>query len=134
MFFDQQLRFVDKMIAKVHGSILNIHGLVGEKDAQKWLSDAQKATVSTSSKVKTPAKKPRTRTTAASAATGMSGEEASTAGGSGGQGGSGGKEKDFLEETLKTQYVHLMEMDELLREKLFILQVREKSEVTKVTG
>ncbi len=145
-FFDQQLRFVDKMITKVHGSILSIHGLVGEKDAQKWLTDSHKATVSTSSKVKTPLKKPRTRTATASATASTSaaalGEESGAAGGSGGSVSQSKRipnefrltlilylqnppsEKEFLAEVLKTQYVHLIEMDEILREKLFILQVR----------
>jgi hypothetical protein len=33
-------------------------------------------------------------------------------------------EREAFRETLKEQYVHLIEMDGLVREKLFILQVR----------
>jgi len=48
------------MITKIYSSILHIHGLVGEKEAAKWLTDSQKAkiTVSVAQQVKTPAKKP----------------------------------------------------------------------------
>ncbi len=31
--------------------------------------------------------------------------------------------RDLLKETMRESYIHLMEMDELVREKLFILQV-----------
>jgi hypothetical protein len=97
---------------------LNIHGLVGEKEARKWLDGTQKQTVASASKVRTPAKKPRTRTAAAAEAAG----EEPEAGGSGGQGQPTAEQK-ILENALKLQYIHLMEMDEVLREKLFILQV-----------
>ncbi len=109
------------MLAKVHSSILHIHGLVGEKEAQRWLSDTKKETVSASLKVKTPSKKPATRkkTAAATAATDESILNADE--------GSEGAERDILKETLKLQYTHLIEMDELIREKLFILQVRTKN-------
>ncbi len=36
-------------------------------------------------------------------------------------------EREAFRETLKEQYVHLIEMDNLVREKLFILQVKEKN-------
>ncbi len=115
---------MDKLIAKVHSSILNIHGLVGEKEARKWLDGTSKSTVASTSKVKTPAKKPRTRTTTAAeaAAAAITGEEPE-AGGSGGAGQPPSAEQKLLEGALKLQYTHLIEMDEILREKLFILQV-----------
>jgi len=48
------------MITKIYSSILHIHGLVGEKEAAKWLTDSQKAKimVSVAQQMKTPAKKP----------------------------------------------------------------------------
>jgi hypothetical protein len=120
------------MITKVHTSILNIHSLVGEKDALKWLSESQKAAVSSALPIKTPSKPTATTTStkrkttvaaAAAASASTSGEEPVAGGsGSGGQGAAGEAEREFFE-TLKANYIHLMEMDELLREKLFILQV-----------
>ncbi len=110
------------MITKVHGSILNIHGMVGEKEARKWLDNTQKPAVTLSSKVRTPAKKPRTRTATLAEAAAATGEEGE-AGGSGVQGPPPSQEQKILENALKLQYTHLMEMDETLREKLFILQV-----------
>ncbi len=115
------------MITKLHASILNIHGIVGEKEATSWLKETQKASTSTSQS-KTPVKKPTTRKTAAAAAASATGEE----GGAGGEGGPpGGCEKDLLKEVLKPQYVHLLEMDELVREKLFILQVKDLKKMFK---
>ncbi len=116
------------MLAKVHSSILHIHGLVGEKEASKWLHDSQKATVSTTATSKTPAKKqPSTRRKAtaatSSAAAGAAGTE-DEGPPAGGQGSSTDAEKEIICDALKLQYVHLLEMDELIREKLFILQVR----------
>jgi hypothetical protein len=111
------------MITKLHASILNIHGIVGEKEASGWLKETQKASSSTSQS-KTPVKKlpaPTTRKTAAAAAAATTVEES----GSGEGGLPGQNEKDLLKEVLKPQYVHLLEMDELVREKLFILQVKD---------
>ncbi len=33
-------------------------------------------------------------------------------------------ERDMLRDTMRENYLHLLEMDELVREKLFILQVK----------
>ncbi len=120
---------MDKLITKVHASILNIHGLVGEKEATKWLSDSQKSTVSASHSVKPAPNRPTTRTgkAAAAAAAASTIDEPVEGGSSGGQGSSGSAtrnaEKEILAQALRLQYVHLIEMDEILREKLFILQV-----------
>jgi hypothetical protein len=111
------------MLTKLHASILSIHGLVGEKEATCWLKENQKAGSSAPQGSKTPAKKPTIapppkRKTAAAAAAAANGdksiaEEVPT----------GSGEKDLLKEVLKPQYEHLLEMDALVREKLFILQV-----------
>jgi len=54
------------------------------------------------------------------------------------QGTSGGAEADKIaaerkavKEALREQYIHLMEMDELAREKLFILQVKYLNKIAK---
>jgi hypothetical protein len=114
------------MLTKVHSSILHIHGLVGEKECAKWLSDSQKAAVSLSQPVKTPTKKPSTRRKAptAAAANAEQTEEAAE------EGSSAGVQREVLKETMRFHYTHLIEMDELIREKLFILQVREKILIT----
>jgi hypothetical protein len=111
------------MITKMHASITNIHGLVGEKEAASWLKETQKSSTASSLSSKTPVKKPTTaptkRKTAAAAAAAVTddsvvNDEVTPNG-----------EKDFLKEVLKPLYIHLLEMDELVREKLFILQVKD---------
>ncbi len=55
------MRYVDKTLAKLHASILNIHNIVGEKEATEWLSSNEKRPVTIKTKeAKTPAKKPKT--------------------------------------------------------------------------
>jgi hypothetical protein len=107
------------MIAKVHASILHIHGLVGEKEASKWLTDSPKTTVSVSQQVKTPQKKTGTKRKATAA----SNDDLIAVAAAAEEGSSSGTERELVRDLMKVQYVRLLEMDELIREKLFILQV-----------
>jgi hypothetical protein len=114
------------MLTKLHASILNIHGLVGEKEATSWLRETQKASSNAPQGSKTPAKKPTAapppkRKTATAAAAAANGDESIVTE----EVPAGAGEKDLLKEVLKPQYEHLLEMDALVREKLFILQVNE---------
>jgi len=54
----QQLRFVDKMIAKNHASILSLQNLLGEAEAQEIYQKTTKPSVSALRFVTTPVKKP----------------------------------------------------------------------------
>ncbi len=57
------MRFVDKTLARLHSSILNIHNVVGEKEAAEWLTTTEKRpNVIKTKEAKTPAKKPKTVT------------------------------------------------------------------------
>jgi hypothetical protein len=114
------------MLTKLHASILHIHGLVGEKEATGWLKDG-KPTVSATQQMKTPVKKPppikitlRKTTAAASAAsTSAAATETIAVEGTDDE----GTDRDAAKETFRLHYIHLREMDDLTREKLFILQV-----------
>ncbi len=122
------------MLQNLHAAILNIHDTVGEETAEKWIEtrDSQKEKVQAAQqvdsicvpflswfpliwaiwfKVNTPAKKkPRKAKAAASSET-----EAALA--------NLKEEVEDLKDNTKTSYLHLIEMDEQVREKLFILQV-----------
>ncbi len=122
------------MISKVHGSILHLHRLVREKEAAKWLTEA---TVTVSQALNSPVKQPPTATVTRRMAAAAASTSASTSAGAGvivpeetasgaEEGTMSGTEREMIREVMKYHYVHLMEMDELIREKLFILQVNFK--------
>jgi hypothetical protein len=104
------------MLTRLHTSILNIHDAVGEATAAEWLQaqDVQRERVSVAAQMNTPAK-PRTRSRAANSATTSAAANLEAA----------QETIADLRETMREQYLHLVAMDEFVRDKLFILQVYE---------
>lgn len=109
------MRFVDKLIAKVHASILSIHNIVGEKEASDWLSQSDKG-ASTTKQAKTPPKKLKAKGKPGASADDQQGSAADDSS-------VGTLEREAIRDVLREQYLSLREMDDLVRDKLFILQV-----------
>ncbi len=138
------------MLAKIHASIQNIHGMIGEKEAGEWEAGKKERETDKADKPKTPPVRPKrvkraifsqkyaknwtkihdnmflqqqkkagevevevAGTSAQAAAAAAAEENAQLL-----------AEKESLKEMLKEQYQQLLEMDEMMREKLFILQVK----------
>jgi hypothetical protein len=104
---------------------LAIHEKVGEEEAATWLEAAKKdkekvAKQSKSSSTPKSASSSRTRSGAAAA----SASTLTEAGATTSELALAKAEVESMLETMRDQYCHLVEMDEAVREKLFILQVR----------
>ncbi len=56
----QQVKFVDKLLTRIHTSIVNIHEMVGEEQAEQWMVESKEKTKAAESKTtaKTPVKRP----------------------------------------------------------------------------